>query len=65
MADKSIAEKIMAREPITRKEFQSLVSKTDWTDYAKRVAERMAPIVDAHERARARSYATAQYHVFV
>jgi len=65
MSDKSIAEKIRAREPITREEFQSLVSKTDWSGYAKRVAERMVPIADAYERARTRSYAAAQSIVFI
>jgi len=65
MADKSIAEKIRAREPITREEFQSLVKKTDWNDYARRVAMDMAPIVEADRIARARSYAAAQYTVFI
>jgi len=37
MAEKSIAEKVRDKEPITSEEFQKLLSKVDWKNHAERV----------------------------
>ena len=59
----TIAEKVKSGIPITRDEFRSLVAKTDWGDYSRRVTVRMAEVADRHELARARSWAAASRHV--
>lgn len=50
------AEKVKNKLPITHEEFQELVRKTDWSDYIKRVANRIAKVAEAHEQARLMSW---------